>query len=208
MYIHCFVEVVSASSPLDTHNWTGDIETIFFDENKGEFFSVKHGVTVIVPSGAIKSGIKAEMKFGATLLAPVKFPKNTIPVSAVIWLCMNTTLEKSIEIQIPHFINIKTDAQAKKLQFAKAVHSSSGKNILEIIDGGKFVVGKSHGSIEVDHFCYYCVVYNFYDGSIPDYKYQAALFQNKYLHSSIWKLHICIAPALPTCKVVSFYFVL
>ena len=143
------------------------------------------------------------MKFGATLFAPVKFPKNTIPVSAVIWLCMNATLEKSVEIQIPHFINIKTNAQAKTLQFAKAVHSSNGLNILEIIDGGKFIVGKSYGSIEVDHFCYYCVVYNFYDGSIPDYKYQAILFQNKYLQSSIWKLHICIAPALPTCELVS-----
>ena len=78
--------VVLASSPPDTHDLIGNIESAFFDYNGGEFYSDEHGVKVIVPHGAIKHGMKVELKFGATLLAPVKFAKYMLPVSAMIWL--------------------------------------------------------------------------------------------------------------------------
>ena len=194
--------VVLASASPDTHDLIGNIESVFFDKNGGTFCSDKHGVTVTIPHGTLKDGIKAELKFGATLLAPVKFAKNMLPVSAVIWLCMNVTLQKPVQIQIPHCVNIKSEAQANNLQFAKALHSQNDKNMM-IMDGGRFVIGESYGSIEIDHFCYYCVVNNYYDGNIPDYKYQAILFQSVQLQNNIWKLDICIMAALPTCEQVS-----
>ena len=191
--------IVSASPSPDTDDLIGNIETIFFDESGGTFCSVKHGVIVTVPHGAIKTGLNVELKFGATILAPVTFAKNMLPVSAVIWLCMNVTLQKPVQIQIPHCVNIKSQAQANDLQFAKALHSQSDKNMM-VVDGGRFAVGESYGSIEVDHFCYYCVVN---DGNIPDYKYRAILFQSIQLHNNTWKLEVCIMAALPTCEEVS-----
>ena len=44
-----------------------------FDERGGAFHLYKHGVTVIVPTGAIPCGVLAELKFAATIVAPVKF---------------------------------------------------------------------------------------------------------------------------------------
>ena len=164
------------------------------------FCSDKHGVTVMVPQGAIKSGIKAELKFGSTLLAPVKF-ENVIPVSPVIWLCMNVPLQKPVQIQIPHCVNIKSEAQANNLQFAKVIHSISDETIMKIMYGGKFIVGKSFGSIEVKHFCYFCIVNNYRENI--DYKYQAVLFQKRKLDNYVWKIDICIMAALPTCEQVS-----
>ena len=195
------LEVVLASSPPDEHNWIGNIESVLLDTNGGVFYSRKHGVTVTFPEGAIESGIKAELKFGATLLAPVKFSKNALPVSAVFWLCMNVTLQKPVQIQIPHYINIKSKTQADNLQFAKVFHFISDESMMEVVRGGKFAVGKSFGSIEVDHFCYVCVVNKYYLNN-DDYKYQAILFQKRQIHDCVWKLDICIMAALPTCEQV------
>ena len=194
--------VVLESASPDTDDLIGNIETVFFNESGGTFCSDKHGVIVTVPHGAIKTGINVKLKFGATLLAPVKFAKNMLPVSAVIWLCMNVTLQTPVQIQIPHCVNIKSQAEANNLQFAKASHSQSDKNMM-VMDGGRFAIGESYGSIEVDHFCYYCVVNNNYDGNILEYKYQAILFQSRQLHNNIWKLEVCIMAALPTCEKVS-----
>ena len=194
--------VVLASPLPDIDDLIENIETVFFDEIGGIFCSDKHGVIVTVPHGAIKTGMNAELNFKATILAPVKCSKNMLPVSAIIWLCMNVTLQKPVQIQIPHCVNVKSQAQVNNLQFAKVLHSQSDKNMM-VVDGGRFAIGESYGSIEVDHFCYYCVVNNIYDGNIPEYKYQAILFQSIQLHNNIWKLDICIMAALPTCEQVS-----
>ena len=141
------------------------------------------------------------MKFGATFLAPVKFSKNTLPVSAVFWLCMNVTLQKPVKIKIPHYINIKSKTQADNLRFAKVFHLISDESMMEVMQGGEFPVGKSFGSIEVEHLCYVCVVNNYYVNK-TDYKYKAVLFQKKQMHNYVWKLDICIMAALPTCEQV------
>ena len=87
------VEVINAHAPVERDYLIGDIEVGMFDERGGVFHSYKHGVTVIIPVGAIPSGILAELKFAATLISPVPFQSNTVPFSAIFWLCMNS-LEK------------------------------------------------------------------------------------------------------------------
>ena len=152
------VEVVPAHSPVDTKNLIGDIEVGLFDERGGVFHSYKHGVTVVVPTGAIPSGVLAELKFAATLVGNVKFT-NKSPVSAIYWLCMDVELQKSIELRLPHFADIATPMNAHNLQFVKSIHSPS--DIIEgsmfTIDGGRFPIGRPYGSIKIDHFCYYCI---------------------------------------------------
>ena len=207
MHIFLFVEVISAPSPHYTHNWIDDIESAFFNENKGSFYFEKHGVTVIFPDGGIESGVQAELTCGASIFAPVKFPKNLLPVSSIIRLYTNVTLQKPVQIQLQHYLNIKSKAQLNNLHFAKAVHSQNDISMMEVISGGKFAVGESHGSIEVDHFCYLSVVYEHYGDNVPDsYKYQAILFQNNKLREDTWKFDICVLPALSVFVKVSFYF--
>ena len=75
-----------------------DINVVSFDENGGKFCAAEHGVTVTVPSGAVPNGIVAEMKFAAATIVPVKFFDNVLPVSAIIWLCMNVKLQKPIQL--------------------------------------------------------------------------------------------------------------
>ena len=206
IYMCYFIVTVQPYLPTDCHNWMSDIESIFLDEHKGEFNFDKHGVTIIVPPGAITSGMKAELKFGAALFAPVKFAVNTIPVSAIFWFSMSEALQKPVKIQMEHGINIKSKAQANNLQFAKTNSLKNADYILKAIDGGRFIIGESFGTIEIDHFCYYCIQCNGYNENPPTYKYQAILFQNKQLQNGILKLQICIMASLATCKTVSILY--
>ena len=168
----------------------------------------EHGVTIIVPKMAVPSGIIAEMRFAATLIAPVEFSDNAIPVSAVIWLCMNVTLQKPIQLQIPHYVNVKTENHSKTLQFAKGnIHSWDDKKVgmMKAIDGGNFPVGESFGKIEIDHFCYYCIQMKEAD-EIPENLYRIITMKEiqPNMANNLWNIHVCVIPSLETCFKVQF----
>ena len=191
-----------ATSPPDDCNCV--VESVIFDENGGKFSSVEHGVMVTIPPGAIPSGVQAELKFGEALFAPVKFAKKSRPVSAIIWLSMNVILLKPMQIQMPHCIKIESKNQASYLTFTKAHHSPSSDGMMEKIDGGKFYVNESYGSIKISHFCYYCIEDMDYDENHLCYhNYKAILFRSKQLCNDIWRFEICVMPSLPTWKEVS-----
>ena len=197
------MEIVSAHVPVDTENLIGDIEVGLFDERGGVFHSNKHGVTVLLPAGAIPSGVLAELKFAATLVAPVKLLHNKIPVSAIYWLCMDIVLQKPIQVRLPHLCNIQNNAQTRTLHFLKSSHSPVGvieESMSNIIEGGKFPVGESYGSIEVDHFCYYCIVEDKLErDEIPCNRYIVIAMSQQQPTNCLWSVDICILPLLPTC---------
>ncbi|XP_065920654.1 uncharacterized protein [Dysidea avara] len=193
------VEVVPAHSPVDTDNLIGDIEVGLFDERGGVFHSYKHGVTVVVPTGAIPIGVLAELKFAATLVGNVKFT-NKSPVSAIYWLCMDVELQKSIELYLPHFADI-SDA-THNLQFVKSIHSPFDviEGSMFSIDGGKFPIDEPYGSIQIDHFCYYCIAVDKLERtSIPNNKYSIVAITQRQPEKSEWTAHICILPLIRTC---------
>ena len=196
------VEVVPAHSPVDTDNLIGDVEVGLFDERGGVFHSYKHGVTVVVPTGAIPSGVLAELKFAATLVANVKFTSKS-PVSAIYWLCMDVELQKSIELRLPHFADIL--GTKHNLQFVKSLHSSFDviEGSMLTIDGGRFPVDESYGSVEIDHFCYYCIAVDKLERtSIPNNKYSVVAITQRQPEKSKWTAHICILPLIRTCAEV------
>ena len=203
------VVIISAQPPVDTEYLTGGTEVKMFDERGGVFHSYKHGVTVIVPAGAIPSGILAELKFAATLVAPVKFASNKTLVSAVYWLCMEVLLQKPIQIRLPHmFLTNETHM----LQFAKTLHSPNNiiESEMDVLDGGQFIVGDCYASIEVGHFCYYCIVDDKLDPKkIPFNKYLLIVMKqhepNSITHT--WIVHICLVPLLRTCIEVGNYHI-
>ena len=196
------VEIVSAHIPVDTENLIGDIEGGMFDERGGVFHSQKHGVTVLFPAGAISSGILAELKFAATMVVPVKLLSNKTPVSAIYWLCMDIILQKPIQVRLPHFVNIENETQIRSLKFLKSAHSpvSITEETMSNIIEGEFPTGESYGSIEVNHFCYYCIVEDKLDYSkIPCNRYVAVAMKQRQPRHRLWNVHICILPLLKTC---------
>ena len=202
-YLNNFLTVVikRAQSPLDVECLVGDIEATMFDERGGVFYSYKHGVTVIVPAEAIPSGILAELKFAATLVAPVKFIDVT-PVSAIYWLCLDVALEKSIQIRLPQKF-VENDGSA--LQFAKSLHSSTRviEPVMDVIDGGKFNALENYAYINVNHCCYYCIVQDKRKCSkIPKNKYIVVAMKS-FEKEKIWRVDICVLPSIKTCLEVS-----
>ena len=190
-----------AQPPLDTEYLVGDIEVKMFDERGGVFHSYKHGVTVIVPAKAIPTGILAELKFAATLVAPVKFT-DVAPVSAIFWLCMDVALRKSIQIRLPQKF---AENHASTLQFAKSSHSSTRviEPVMDMVDGGKFNTLEDYAYIEVNHFCYYCIVQDKLDPcKIPQNKY-LLIAMTHYENEKIWRVDICVLPLINTCLEVS-----
>ena len=194
------VGIISARSPIDTEYLIGGTEVKMFDERGGVFHSYNHGVTVIVPPGAIPSGILAELKFAATLVAPVKFTSVT-PVSAIFWLCMEVVLQKPIQIRLPEMF---TKNRSNGLRFAKSLHSPVKviEQQMDVLDGGKFTAGQCYASIEVDHFCYYCIVDDKLDpSSIPQNQYLLIAMKQQHLSTkdNNRTVHICVVPLIRTC---------
>ena len=199
------MEVINAHAPVDTEYLIGDIEVGMFDERGGVFHSYKHGVTVIFPAGAIPSGILAKLKFAATLVSSMPFQSNIVPLSAIFWLCMEVRLQKPIQLRLPL---LKSENIAGALQFAKSSHSTKLNIIGDQMKGlehGTFVDGESYGSIEVDHFCYYCITKNnLKQEDIPSNKYLLIAMKQSQPSSKdkSWSIHICLVPDLRTCDEV------
>ena len=197
--LHYIVKIFEADDPpIDM----GLIETDFFDERGGVFHSHQHGVTVIFPKGAIPEGVFAELKFAALLVAPVEFPKGKVPVSAVYWLCMSVQLQKPVQLQVPHMVNIKNETHAKDLKFVKFQHNLS-KESMSVVNGGRFNINGPYGYIEINHFCYYCIVEEKLKPTdfLPN-KYMVLAMKQKQSKYTIWQADICLVPNIATCKKV------
>lgn len=200
--IHTLLPIVpfvpALSPPTSTEDLIGQIEVSVFDERGGVFHSYNHGATIIVPKGAISAGKLAELKFAATMVAPVKFLHKKIPVSAIFWICMDVSLKKPIQLRLPHASNNFTG----NLQFAKGSHSSldKGQYTMEILQGGDFSTGNHIGSIKIKHFCYYCIVDDNLDcQEYPHNEYMIGSMKQRDPKDNIWMVCICILPSLATC---------
>ena len=142
------MEIVKADSPVNTDYLIGDIEARMFDERGGVFHSYKHGVTVVFPAGAIPSGILAELKLVAILISPIICASIKTPVSALYWLCMDSSVKllKPIKIWLPM---IKFYNKIPNLKFGNSLHSQV--NVVgeqtKILENGVFIDGESCGSI-------------------------------------------------------------
>jgi len=189
--------------PPDIISWIGGVETQLFDENGGLLHSFNHEVTVTVPAGAIPKGEKGELKFAATLCAPVKFAPNIQPVSAIVWLCMNVELLKPITLCLPHFVCIENKSHVNSLFFARMTHASTSEGYMNVIDSGEFKVGEKFGIMEVDRSCYCCIV-NSATGptDFPENVYKIITMKHIIPVQDHWKSDVCVIPSLSTCRMV------
>ena len=86
-----------------------------------------HDITLNVPEGAIAKNETIHIEIDVTMYGSFIFPKNTQPISPIIWLCVlekDTKLRKPIRLILPHFLTNLTRDQLHNHQigFAKASH--------------------------------------------------------------------------------------
>lgn len=202
MHVYFLAKKFAAHCPPFEVSWISGVESKIFDDSGGIFHSSIHEVTVTVPEGAVPKGRQGELKFAATLTAPINFTSSIIPASAIIWLCMDLELIKPIKLCLPHFVCLKTMDQVNNLYFAKMAHPSAPEDSMNIVDGGQFSKEKGFGMIEINHFCYYCIVQNIRAKDIPKNEYRVVTIKNKKPTIDHWKCHVCIIPSLPSCRKV------
>ncbi|XP_065894743.1 uncharacterized protein [Dysidea avara] len=187
--------------PPDIVNWIGDIETESFDDGGGIFYSFNHDTTVTIPPDAIPKGKQGMLKFAATLCAPVKFAPNVVPVSAIVWLCMDVELQKPITLCLPHCVSVENVSHVNSLCFAKMTHASPSEGYMSVIDSGEFKVGEAFGLVDIDQSCYYCIVNSATVAKdIPENKYRIVAMKHKIPKIDHWNCDVCLIPSLSTCR--------
>ena len=188
----------------DVVSWISGIETQSFDHKGGLFYSFNHEVTVTISPGAIPPGQQVELKFAATLCAPVKFAPNVVPVSAIVWLCMDVQLHKPVKLCLPHFVCVKNKSHINSLYFAKMTRASTSEGNMNIIDSGEFNVDETFGLLNVNNSSYYCIVNSAtMADDILENQYRILTMKQKTPVIDQWNCDVCISPAIPTCTKVN-----
>jgi hypothetical protein len=128
-----------------------------------------HDITLIIPEGAVAKGQTIHVEFDVTLCGHFVFPKNTQPISPIVWLCLleeEARLNKPFQLFLPHFLTGLTteELQCHQVGFVKATHGSSMedgriKYDFNPCDSVHFPSSgnKSYAVLESDHFCFYCL---------------------------------------------------
>ena len=92
-----------------------------------EYTNVDHDITLRIPEGAVAKGEKIHFEVGVTMYGPFTFPKNTQPISPILWLCIleeDTELKKPFQVVLPHYLIglSKERIQHHHVRFSKAKH--------------------------------------------------------------------------------------
>ena len=143
-----------------------------------EYTIEDHDITLRIPSGAIPTGEKVRFEIAVAMFGPFKFPRDTQPISPILWLCLldDYVLSKPFQVILPHFLRALTKKGLKKHQivFAKADHRdqttyyvnfSESKDQIEyafepcesmphFATHGKY----SYGILMTNHCCFNCLL--------------------------------------------------
>ena len=165
------------------------------------YHSVDHGVTMVIPEGAVLSPTK--MWLAAALYGPFVFPSGHVPVSPIVWLQSDVPLLKPAMLRMPHCLTVANEQERQKLMFL------TGDDILE--DNlhpsvslrpdsrqGTFTPRSSYASIEIKHFCFECITC-ISQSLLEHCRYCITEVLHDMYLSSQWKVEYCVTYSLPTC---------
>ena len=178
-----------------------DIEVFKIDRAGGTYSSKAHKMELIIPEGAVSGYPMVTLEFGVTLHGPFTFPKDTKPVSAIVWFSLQgqSSFHKSIEIVLPHFINYAEDdsqslaffvTNGEKYQFQKqrdsgrGISSTHGTLRTRLSKEPCFICIATKNAKDIATKSNYCIVKAMPKLSPTDY---------------IWRVHFCVSYLLPTC---------
>lgn len=146
-------------------------ETIPVTSNGIEYKCDEYGVGVKVPPGVIPLGCTSKLEVGIAPHGPFEFPPNKMPISPIVWVCMQTKepLSKPIAIKLPHCITDLTEDDPLKheISFLKAHHvnhrvSRESSKIFQFheADGWVTFPDATSGVLHTNQFCFKCLVAN------------------------------------------------
>ena len=142
-----------------------------YDNQCLEYTIEDHDITLRIPEKSIPDGEKVHIQIGVAAYGPFIFPKNTQPISPIVWLCI---LEKGIELQkpfqlvLPHYLTGLTIERISyhQVKFVKAIRNDftsdeqRGLYKFDFCDPDPLFAStgdKSYGVLESTHCCFYCL---------------------------------------------------
>ena len=164
-----------------------------FDENGLFYHSYKYGVTIVIPPGAVQQC--DTLQFGVCLILPHFRSHNTfIPVSPFVWIHTDSVLSKPAELYIPHYVNISSDEDKKKLNLLSTKCFLSTKESDKLIftvnteAEDSITFSQTFAIIHMTHFCSTCVATK----DINTSKRYHLLYAKKEFEDGNLQLDICI----------------
>lgn len=134
-----------------------------------------HDITLRIPEGAIDDGTVFHIEIGVTMYGPFAFPKDTQPVSPIVWVCPmedDVELKKPFQLTVPHFLTQlsqeRLSSSCYDIGFAKAAHSKHNPYSRMHYQFEDCVTKplltsyghRSYGTLLSQHFCFYCLKAN------------------------------------------------
>lgn len=129
------------------------------------YYIEDHEITLRVPKGALLKGTKVHFEIGVSLDGPFHFPKESTPISPIVWLCIieeNAELRQPFQLTLPHYLTKISGERMRyhEVQFAKAHHKyenfTYNFETYECTD--KAINDQGYAVLESQHFCFYCLV--------------------------------------------------
>ena len=184
-----------------------DIVSVHFNSTGGVMVIEEYGVKVTVPSGAIEDHHKVEIQAAASLFGPFNILTDYRPVSAYVWIGVNYTFKKLIEIEFEHHADISNLEDFSQLCILKACCTSgctkcnSHPHVMHEITQG-YVISDSVCTLYTDHFCSYCLADKSKEKLIPDRIVAYHCLPKDYKSVDEFKAELCFCYDLSYCKKV------
>ena len=176
---------------------------MLLDENGLFYHSYEYGVTIIIPPGAVQQ--QCTLRFGSCLVLPY-FRSNDsfVPVSPFVWIDIDSVLLKPAELYIPHYADISSDKDKKKLFVLSTEDNTSEKEdqfIFTVNTEASVSFSPTLATIRTTHFCSTCIAA---EGENPPPKRYHLLFAEK--KDEIGTLHVdmCIMYHIKCLEVIKF----
>ena len=134
-----------------------------------EYNCEEYGVGMKVPLGIIPSGCTSKLEVGIAPYGPFEFPPSMMPISPIVWACMQVKepLSKPIAVKLPHCITDLTEDDSLKheITFLKAHHLNHGVNrdgskvfLFQEAEGWVTFPDATCGVLHTNQFCFKCLV--------------------------------------------------
>ena len=159
-----------------------------------------YGLRLYIPQGSLPAGhTHCCIKIRAAVSGQFQFPKGSRPVSAVYWLSSDLEGEfsQSLTLEIQHCARRSAVHELEVATAATTSHSLPFQ--FQCLKGGVFSQFNSYGSIQLNHFCLLCLIWNGLCSlfSCPPLTYCSHIYYTEKTERSC-KAHVVITQDLET----------
>ena len=118
----------------------------------------------MIPEDAVPPN--TTIHFNVAIAAPFDgqflFPNNRVPISPILWLCVQKggTFIKPIQIHLPHYLNLTSDGHINHdILVGKATHkcNEGSKFVFKQLDVSLQLDSLTHGVFSTSHCCFLCL---------------------------------------------------